>query len=624
MVDFYDRRIRRIFPALFAVLLASALCAVWLLFPEELKNFGASFFASSLFYANYYFMQDTGYFAAPAESKPLLHLWSLAIEEQYYVLFPLYLYAVWRWCRRGLFALTLALSVCSFGYSIWLMGHAPDAAFYSAPARAWELMVGAMLAMLIRSTPIDSVAGPRVAGTLATLGLAMILIPVQAYTEATPFPGATAALPVLGAAAVLYATQRQHHWVTRLLSSPPLRFVGLISYSLYLWHWPVFVFYKTYFIEPLTLVQTAGMLALVFLLAIVSWRFIESPFRAAGKRSTGRRVVTVGLVVMVAGVACGAMLKSGDGLPDRFSDEVRRTLDARDDTYSAADCRPQASESPPGLGLCALGADGDLAQASFAVWGDSHAEALLPAVAEAARKAGVSGIAFVRGGCPALLGVDQARDGYRDCDEKAEAFMAFLKQNPQLKQVIVASRWALYAMGVRFLSEPGTTVFITDSETLRPSIEANRPVFERGLVRTIDRLAGMGRDVAFVSQVPEAEYRIPLAMARAQHLHRDVSFAPSLASYRTRQAVVDDLFARHLTPLAEGASPAARISIVRPENMLCDAGICAVTAGGLPIYRDSTHLTRTQALAMSGLFEPLMAASAARRDSVDAERRPRD
>ena len=593
ILEFYERRIRRIFPALFAVAIATVTCASWLLFPEELRSYGKSLFATSLFYANYHFMYDTGYFAAPAESKPLLHMWSLAVEEQFYVLFPLYLYAVWRWCRRYLLSLTLVLAVLSLGYSIWLMGQAPDQAFYSAPARAWELLVGALLALLGQRFPAQSIIRSRSASLLTVLGLVLMLFPVAMYSEFTRFPGATAIPPVLGCAIVLFSSQIGGR-ASALLSISPLRGVGLISYSLYLWHWPIFVFFKTFAIEPLTATQKLWMLVSVFVVAFLSWRFVETPFRKHNTTVNHKRVIAVGFSVMCAGFGIGAIMTLGSGLPNRFSPEVRRILDARTDEPIEIDCVVTENNAAARIRSCAVNPSNDVSP-SFVVWGDSHAEALLPAIFAAAHEAGVSGLAAVRGGCPALVGVRQTRDGYRDCDESSEAFMKYLAQHPELEQVVLISRWALYAMGHRFRNELGHVVFIGDSQSAESTVATNQEVFERGFMHTLDRISKLGRRVVVVSQVPEAEYRIPLAMARAEHLHRTVQLAPTYQEYLARQVFVEEVFSRHL-PRYNGV-------LLRPERILCMEGVCSISTDGLPIYRDSNHLTRTGAIALARVFK---------------------
>lgn len=596
ILEFYDRRIRRIFPALFTVLIFTTVFASWLLLPHELKNFGKSLFATSLFYANYHFMFDVGYFTPPAEGKLLLNMWSLAVEEQFYLLFPVYLYAVLRWFPRYLFALSLTLLFISLGYSIWLIDNSTNQAFYSAPARAWELLLGAVLSIISHRISADSVLGPNSSSALTLLGLAMIIVPIVVYSDSTQFPGALAIPPVLGSAIVIFATRTYANQATRLLSILPLRFIGLMSYSLYLWHWPVFVLFKMYEIEPLTTNQIIFMLVLAFVLAALSWRFIERPFRQGGGATSRIKVVASGFGVILVGVGIGAGVALSGGFPGRFSPEVLHILAARSDKSSNVDCRPLTIDSTPRIGLCTIGVSGDISP-SFVVWGDSHAEALLPAISLAAREAGVSGLAFVRGGCPALMGVRQTRDGFRDCDKTAEAFMQYLAGQTQLKHVVLISRWAVYAMGSRFRRELGQSVFIIDDDTLTPSVNTNRDVFERGLVRTLEHIRKLDRKATVVSQVPEAEYSIPLAMARAAHLGQSVNFAPSSQHYFARQATVEELFLKHV--------PEADMAILRPERVLCPGDSCTIVKDGIPIYRDSNHLTRAGAQALANIFQPL-------------------
>lgn len=599
LAEFYERRIRRIVPALIAMLAGSTACSIWLTFPDEFTNFGKSLFATALFYANYHFMSDTGYFAAPAEGKPLLHMWSLAVEEQFYLIFPLYVYVACRWVRSHLLQLTLAIALLSLAYSLWLVDRSPDQGFYSAPARAWELLCGALLAILVSRRPV--VLHPAAANALTFFGLILIGSSVMTYSDHTTFPGAAALPPVLGAMAVLHAGNAPGNWVSRCLTVTPVRFVGLISYSMYLWHWPVLVFGKAWHIDPLSGLDRLFLLAAIFGLAVLSWRFVERPFRRGGGRQTRRMALAIGVATLSGTMLAGALFAVGNGWPGRFDARTLETLAAKDDAPRMASCQDLQPGRQPSMPLCSVG-DPTAGLASFAVWGDSHAEALLPAIDASARSIGIRGVAYTPGGCPPLVGVRQTREGFQDCAKRAEVFLEYLMRHSEIRQVVLASRWTLYATGVRFLSEAGHSVQITDNDDDIDDapISGNRQVFERGLARTLKRLETLQVTPVLVGQVPESEFRVPHALARAAHLGRAIDVGPSTEAFERRQFVVNAILSSQ-----PGHST---LKVIRPDRALCDAVRCVAADSGRPLYRDSNHLTATQAAKLAYLFDDVLCA----------------
>lgn len=281
LARFYERRVRRLFPALFAMLSACAVVAAWLLLPQDLRYFGGSLFATTLFSSNIFFWLEAGYFDVAAERKPLLHTWSLAVEEQFYLLFPFFLLLVLRYLPRRLVAVIGAVTVVSLLTSEWMLRNSDSAAFYLAPFRAWELGLGASLALIAPRTRHDN----RYAEAFAWLGLALISASVAAFSWQTPFPGLHALVPAVGAALVIWSGSRASTHAARILSARPLVFTGLISYSLYLWHWPLLVFARHFAIRELTAAERLGVLLASVVLAMASWRYIERPFRGGATAS---------------------------------------------------------------------------------------------------------------------------------------------------------------------------------------------------------------------------------------------------------------------------------------------------------------------------------------------------
>ena len=272
LVNFYEKRAKRILPALcFVIFLCIPFAWMWMS-PVQLKDFLQSLIAVGLFASNILFWKESGYFATAAEEKPLLHTWSLAVEEQYYIFFPIFLILMWRFGREKIFWTTFILSIISLAFSEWSWRNHPSANFYLAPTRAWELLAGSMVAFTLKKHLV------RASNVLSIIGILAILYAIFAYNKDTPFPSFYTLLPVLGVVLlILFATKNT--FVAKLLSTKLLVGMGLISYSAYLWHQPLFAFVKIRtFGEPTGLLM--GLLSVVSIcLAYISWKFIETPFR---------------------------------------------------------------------------------------------------------------------------------------------------------------------------------------------------------------------------------------------------------------------------------------------------------------------------------------------------------
>ncbi len=307
IINFYERRARRILPALFFVMLCTLPFAwAWML-PNQMKDFSQSLFAVTVFGSNFLFWKTSGYFAAAADEKPFLHTWSLAVEEQYYVLFPIFLFLAWRFGRNRVFWMIAGFAGLSLLISEWGWRNEPKANFFLFPTRAWELFAGSIAAFLIKSH------GIRPNNILSGIGLLAILFSIFFYTEATPFPSVYALLPVGGSVLiVLFATRDT--LAGRLLSTKPFVGIGLVSYSAYLWHQPLFAFARIRLTEAPSLTLMLFLSVMAVVLAGFSWKYVEQPFRL--KAVTSRRLIFQGaLVGMVVFIALGL---TGNALSPRF------------------------------------------------------------------------------------------------------------------------------------------------------------------------------------------------------------------------------------------------------------------------------------------------------------------
>ncbi|WP_431323991.1 acyltransferase family protein [Rhizobium sp. YTU87027] len=310
LARFYERRARRILPALFVVVVACVPFAWFWMLPDMLENFGQSVVATLLFANNLLLAKTSGYWDLEAEFKPLLHTWSLGVEEQYYVLFPLLLLILWRWGRKSALVATAVILLASF-ITCEIGGHlSPQVNFYLTTSRAWEILVGSICAFVgLRLSRRSNEA-------LSAVGLLLIAVSIFFYDKNVPFPSLFTVVPVVGTALVLLFA-RQGTIACSMLSLPPLVGIGLISYSVYLWHQPLFAFARTYSLDPLTPAVMSALVAATFIFAWLTWKFVETPFR-------DRSVMPIRLFATGLATAATVLLSVGlgahfsHGFPDRI------------------------------------------------------------------------------------------------------------------------------------------------------------------------------------------------------------------------------------------------------------------------------------------------------------------
>jgi peptidoglycan/LPS O-acetylase OafA/YrhL len=302
MIRFWERRARRILPALFVVMLVTIVLAYLWMLPEEMLRLSKALIAVSVFGSNVWFWMSSGYFDSQAELNALLHTWSLSVEEQYYLLFPLLLTFIWPWGRKARVSCLFLIALLSLGLSVWATANKPVAAFYLLPSRAWELLAGALIALYLQNPQRQALpVWLRQSGS--ALGILLISASVLIFDKHSPWPGVYALLPVCGTLLVIVLADVST-WAGRLLASRPLVAVGLISYSAYLWHQPLLALTRHRSLHEPSLVLMTGVLLSSLLLAWMSWRWVERPFRESGRFSR-RQIFTMAL--------CGSLLIAAIG-----------------------------------------------------------------------------------------------------------------------------------------------------------------------------------------------------------------------------------------------------------------------------------------------------------------------
>jgi len=592
---FYQRRIRRIFPALFAVILVFGLLGLRFLPPNELKDLGKTIVAASAFGSNILFFRRSGYFDTSSLQQPLLHTWTLSVEEQFYIFWPwILVFLNWRVLARiKPWAVGLVMA-CSLALSAYWVIYRTEAAFYLLPSRAWELAMGAILS--IAPVPALLARVPRrIAEVASFAGLAMILASVFLLNGRTPFPGVAALLPCAGAALVIAAGEGRPTFTGRLLALPPLVWVGLISYSLYLWHWPILVFARLFGYGTLSTAASLLCVALIFLVSWISWRFVESPFRNPRVMGGSSTVwVMGGLATTALFLLAGLALVRGNGFPQR-GPEVARWVAAQtqqaDTLLIHSPCFSWSAALPPRAG-CLLGSANPSAEEEAALWGDSNAAHLAPALSEIAPRMGIATRQLTKAGCPPVMGIHFLPTTRMtiDCHIFNDRALQEILRTSSVRVVIIGARWQ----------------GLVDNPTAAPAnnraldLPSSRALFIAALRRTILTLTQSGRKVILVGQVPAPELNPITCLARAHFSHWSDARCETMpeAAHAGEEARIE-------AALQAATQGIPNVQIIQPFNTLCSDGKCRLADGGVPLYWDVTHLSAAGSL----LLEPELTSS---------------
>lgn len=583
VLAFYDRRMRRILPALLTMLGTSLLVGAVLLMPGEYAHLANSTAAAAFGVSNFFFRAHTGYFDQVADLMPLLHTWSLAVEEQFYVVWPLLLFVVVRSCRRSAVASLVAVLVTlGCAASIFYFRIDPKSAFYMALPRAWELAIGALLVFL---PPMN-----RVVGEIATL-CGVILIGIGFTLSPEKLSGEFALYPCIGAALIIWP-RIESTTCGRILGV--LAPIGLVSYSLYLWHWPVWVFYRIYINNDVPTGRGAVALSAASLaIAVLSYLYVEQPFR----KRRWRPILTVGAgtLGMLAIFGASSYVSHVGGLPQRLAPEAQpiRSLDAMREW-------PCKDSMLKGIGgsYCVFGAPWDSAKRKTVIWGDSHAQHISPIVEAISVDPDRSYLLLA--GCSAILGdgtymtSGDLPDYPQQCDRIHTVGLKLL-QDPLLDEVIIASKWP---------ELPGRI----GKGDEKAGLEAMRGA----LVKLIKETSIPGRRFVVIGSEPEFPQKlIGCAHAIVAKLWR----APCQAMVGSSDAVAVEHGSVPIdTMFTEVAQALPNVDVVFPARKLCKSGACKVELDGEFLYSDPNHVrlnlksqTRRDFADTIGLTEVLLA-----------------
>ena len=564
--DFYLRRARRILPALFVMMLMVTLVASILFVPSALEGYGYSLKMASVMLANIAGWRGGQYFDAIGAQLPLLHLWSVAVEEQFYLVYPWVLLVVARLAPQRLLAALVPCLLASLAVCLYCSWQLAAANYYLTPMRGWELLIGACLAQM---EPTGLARRWLREGVTAVCLVALAASFVWLRQDDS-YPNLSALVPCMAAAGLLAVGRAGPTSCLAPLEWRPVVFTGLVSYSLYLWHAPALTLFARFNIAPVTAPQLAVLLAGVYAVSVVSYFVIEQPVRRRRVLVENSRLLAVLALVMLLLVAIAEVLIRTGGLPQRFDPPLRHLLETLDLHPDLVRC---TSLSPAELDrdeLCRYGPDSHLRPRVIA-WGDSHTGTLLPVFERLAQERHVSLGVAAHSSCRPLAGVSSAmrHDRYvGSCVEFNEAMFGLIQRvKPEL--VILAAHW----------SEPGDR-FLSRSERAPPG----QSIFSVGLERTLARITKTGARICVVLDVPELKYPYPQALLTARQRGLDEGFlTPSREEARAGQAAVE----RDVRELAARYP----VEIVDPKDALCASGRCEIGDDKTPYYRDNNHLT---------------------------------
>lgn len=558
---FYERRARRILPALFFIMMVSGLFAWKWMLPKQLEDFCKSVLSVLLFSSNIFFWQQSGYFSPSNSEKPLIHTWSLSLEEQFYFFFPLLLLFSLRLSKKKLIAFIGTLYLLSLSLAHWGSVAKPAATFFLLPTRIWELLMGSLLALVSFRVP------ESVEKWLAGLGLGLIGWGVFTFDAQTQNPSLYTLIPTIGTCLVLFAA-KPTNLVGRILGTPVLVSTGLLSYSAYLWHQPVFAFARIRSITPLEQKHYFVLIGLVFLLAAFSWKFIEVPFRKSQWKFSGKAfpiIASCSLFLLV--FSGGGIVKRG--FPSRFSQRVLQLAAAS--VHIPPQCPDMSDgDSQSKMGnLCTIGNKSK--KPTLAILGDSHAGALIDAFGEVLLKEGNSAVSIWAWACPPLLDFEvPPKLRNNKCRQLMNQGLQKILNDEGIKNVVLVGFWTRYL-------EPG------DSSV------ADNQAFQVALKRTTQALVEKNKRIIFVKTVPEYQLNIAETLAKKALNKESLDLAKE---YQTDREIyfVKNKSLQEVLKAIEMSSP---VKVVETADVFCKQSSCKYRdESGNAFYQDSNHLSR--------------------------------
>lgn len=601
---FYKNRIRRIIPALLVMLIFASVLAGFLMLPDDLLNYRDWLYASLIMLANLIAAQNANdYFAPAVDFMPLLHLWSLGVEEQFYLFFPIVLFLLVRinnkirWLISFVFIVGMVLSL-NFASDYFNN-------FYLLPMRVWELLCGSLLATY-RIKPWLVLEGilTKFAGLLLILSMGIILVLVVNLGDVKSSIGVKYCqiLTCLGTFLIIATSDKSKSVISWFLTCSPMINIGKISYSLYLWHWPLLSFYAYWLAGmPVQWYVIDALIGLSFLMAFLSWKYIEQPFLAINQIQFRR--VSFSIIFLIILLICfgSAVIVTQDNLGNSATRQLHYAAAIKSRNPLQSDCLYKTDKFTNNIdkNKCTIG-NSESNSVTFLVWGDSHADAIVPAFDKLAQEYHLKGVQMSMSISPPLLNVERAHS----TTEEKKAYQNFVQNTltqlatmPDLKHIFLVNRATIYALGTRSEYEYNSGDNI-DFPVYSPSQHQYKSqiAFQQGLEQLIDQLIAMNKHVWLVLPVPEVDRLVPTWLAMHTKSTEDIW----VEGYPLRRAALEPLFA------AIQSKYGNQVSFINPATLLCHAqkAECLIATKGDSLYYDDDHLSVQGAQFIADIFEP--------------------
>ena len=584
--QFYIRRARRLLPAAAFCFFVVTIISAFVLLPDAYWYFGRSLLAAVLMYANFFFYNTGGYFSAPALEKPLLHTWSLSLEDQFYLTWPLILVVlvVWRFRRRSIFGTAFAMMLASLVYSEITLTRNSEAAFFLLPSRAWELLIGVLIALSAHRVKLNA----ALSNAMALAGAAAIVSSFVLLRGEGHFPGLGALPACAGTALVIIANLQQRTVLSRLLAGRQFVFAGQISYSLYLWHWPLISLLSYHLERQLHATEAIVVVALSFVISVLSWKFVERPFRQShqhhlseGLAASNKLFVlqSVAALLGIAGIA--AFIKIGKGFPQRYDAEVQAVLEqmvSGNPVRGACDDYQNIFRNDD---VCSLGHKRLTGQSyQVALFGDSMADHWTPMVAKYANEQNLTFRQVTNGGCGLFFGIEiPAKPAAKanECSHYQQEAKRFIDANPGLRVAVLSGYWEKWLSRIEFPE--------LEQDFAPPDVQQT-PKFNAALKQTLDVFTSKRIRVVLIGQIPVYGV-LPVRCVTSKIAHKE-DVAP--CGMTRQEAVAQTRLSNAALVRAASENPMVTVSL--PARYMCQETMCSPVMAGTLLYKNASHVNR--------------------------------